>query len=514
MAQSDIRVRFAPSPTGPLHLGGVRTALYNYLFARKNNGTFILRIEDTDRTRYIEGAEKYIINSLKWCGLDFDEGVEQGGDYAPYRQSERHKLYRHHAQKMVQEGTAYYAFDTAEELKAMRERLKEQKSDIQQYNAVTREEMKNSLTLSEDEVKYHIDKGEPYVVRFKMTEDQHIVVNDLIRGEVEVNTNQLDDKILFKSDGMPTYHLANVVDDHEMKISHVIRGEEWLPSLPLHFMLYEALGWEDELPVFAHLPLILKPNGNGKLSKRDGEKHGFPVFPMKWKDPETGEVFKGYKESGYLPEAFVNMLAFLGWNPGTDRELYTLDELIESFDLEKVGKAGSKFDPDKARWFNHQYLMKKSNDELAELFMPVLKNKGYHPSHEYVREVCSLVKERVYLIHELWDQSCFFFRPPEAYDPKMIKKKWKEHTPDLMNRLRGKLQNLDKWQAETIKNAVKQLAEEKAVGMGQVMLPLRISLVGTGMGPDVDKIAEMIGREETLSRIDRAVKEIHPNQDR
>jgi glutamyl-tRNA synthetase len=348
MAQSDIRVRFAPSPTGPLHLGGVRTALYNYLFARKNNGTFILRIEDTDRTRYIEGAEKYIINSLKWCGLDFDEGVEQGGDYAPYRQSERYRLYRHHAQKMVQEGTAYYAFDTAEELNAMRERLKEQKSDIQQYNAVTREEMKNSLTLSEDEVKYRIDKGEPYVVRFKMTEDQHIVVNDLIRGEVEVNTNQLDDKILFKSDGMPTYHLANVVDDHEMKISHVIRGEEWLPSLPLHFMLYEALGWEDELPVFAHLPLILKPNGNGKLSKRDGEKHGFPVFPMKWKDPETGEVFKGYKESGYLPEAFVNMLAFLGWNPGTDRELYTLDELIESFDLEKVGKAGSKFDPDKA----------------------------------------------------------------------------------------------------------------------------------------------------------------------
>ncbi len=511
MAQSGIRVRFAPSPTGPLHLGGVRTALYNHLFARKNNGTFILRIEDTDRARYIDGAEKYIIDSLKWCGLDFDEGVEKGGDYGPYRQSERHRLYRDYAKKMVQEGSAYYAFDTTEELDAMRERLKEQKSDIQQYNAGTREEMKNSLTLSEEEVKSRIDKGEPYVIRFRIPEDQHIVVNDLIRGEVEVNTNQLDDKILFKSDGMPTYHLANVVDDHEMNISHVIRGEEWLPSLPLHFLLYEALGWKDELPVFAHLPLILKPNGKGKLSKRDGEKHGFPVFPLKWKDPETHEVFKGYKEAGYLPEAFVNILAFLGWNPGTDRELYTLDELIQSFDLEKVGKAGAKFDPEKARWFNHQYLMEKSDDELAELFMPLLKEKRYHPPHEYVRDVCSLVKERVYLIRELWDQSCFFFRPPEEYDQKMVKKKWKEHTTDLMKELKEKLQKLDEWQAEKIKNAVKQLIEEKKVGMGQVMLPLRISLVGKGMGPDVDKIAEMIGREETLSRIDRAVKEISPN---
>jgi glutamyl-tRNA synthetase len=341
-----------------------------------------------------------------------------------------------------------------------------------------------------------------------MPEEQHIVVNDLIRGEVEVNTNQLDDKILFKSDGMPTYHLANVVDDHEMKISHVIRGEEWLPSLPLHFMLYEALGWKEDMPFFAHLPLILNPSGKGKLSKRDGKNQGFPVFPLQWKDPETGEVFKGYKESGYLPEAFINILAFLGWNPGTDRELYTLDELIESFELEKVGKAGSKFDPDKAKWFNHQYLMKKSDDELAERFMPVLKEKGYNPSHEYVREVCSLVKERVYLIDEIWDQAFFFFRPPEEYDQKMVKKKWKEHTPDLLNELKERLKNLENFEADAIKETVKKLTGEKQVGMGQVMLPLRISLVGTGMGPDVAKILEMLGREESTRRIEKATEEI------
>ncbi|MFW5944866.1 MAG: glutamate--tRNA ligase [Bacteroidota bacterium] len=503
MVQSDIRVRFAPSPTGPLHMGGVRTALYNYLFARKHNGTFVLRIEDTDRARYVEGAEQYIIDSLKWCGLSYDEGVDQGGDYGPYRQSERRILYGQYAEKMVREGTAYYAFDTAEELEAMREELKQNKSDIQQYNAITRGKMRNSLTLSQDEIQELISKEEPYVIRFKMPEEQHIVVNDVIRGEVEMNTNQLDDKILFKSDGMPTYHLANVVDDHEMNISHVIRGEEWLPSLPLHFMLYEALGWKDEKPVFAHLPLILNPSGKGKLSKRDAKKHGYPVFPLEWKDPETEEIFKGYRESGYLPEAFINILAFLGWNPGTDRELYTLNELIESFELEKVGKAGSKFDPDKARWFNHQYLMKKSDDELARLFMPVLKEKGYNPSHEYVREVCSLIKERVYLIHEIWDQAFFFFRPPQEYDQKMVKKKWKAHTPDLLNELRKRLKTLDDFQAESIKNTVKKLTEEKEVGMGQVMLPLRICLVGTGMGPDVAKIVEMIGKEETIKRLKR-----------
>jgi glutamyl-tRNA synthetase len=487
-------------------MGGVRTALFNYLFARKHQGRFVLRIEDTDRTRYVEGAEQYIMNSLGWCGLDFDEGIEEGGPYGPYRQSERHELYRRSAEQMVRDGTAYYAFDTAEELDALRERLKEQKSDIQQYNAVTRGDMKNSLSLSREEVKQKIDSGEPYVIRFKMPEQQHIVVNDRIRGEVEVNTNQLDDKILFKSDGLPTYHLANVVDDHEMKITHVIRGEEWLPSLPLHFMLYEALGWKDDMPDFAHLPLILKPDGKGKLSKRDGQKKGFPVFPMQWTDPETKETFPGYKESGYLPEAFINILAFLGWNPGTEQELYTMDELIHSFDLDKVGKAGSKFDPDKAKWFNHQHLMQKSDDELAQLFLPVLREKGVEASHQYVKKVCSLVKERVYLVHEIWEQSYFFFQPPREYDARMVKKKWKENTPELLGELKQRLAGLEHFEAGAIKQTVKDLTREKEVGMGQVMLPFRITLVGTGMGPDVAVIAGMIGREETLRRMEKALE--------
>lgn len=508
MAQSNIRVRFAPSPTGPLHMGGVRTALFNYLFARRHGGTFVLRIEDTDQTRYVEGAEQYIMDALNWCGISFDEGVREGGGYGPYRQSERHELYRKYAEKMVKDGTAYYAFDTADELEAMRERLKQQKSDIQQYNAITRGEMKNSLSLPEEEVQRRIDSGEPYVIRFKMPEEQHIVVNDRIRGEVEVNTNQLDDKVLFKSDGLPTYHLANVVDDHEMKITHVIRGEEWLPSLPLHFMLYEALGWKDDMPEFSHLPLILKPDGKGKLSKRDGQKKGFPVFPMQWTDPETKETFPGYKESGYLPEAFINILAFLGWNPGTEQELYTMDQLIGSFDLDKVGKAGSKFDPDKAKWFNHQHLMQKSDDQLAGLFMPVLGEKGIEASHDYVKTVCSLVKERVYLIHEIWDQSFFFFQPPQEYDSKMVKKKWKDHTPALMKELRERLSNLENFEAGAIKQTAKDLTQEKEIGMGQVMLPFRITLVGTGMGPDVAQIAEMIGRDETLRRMDTAIKHL------
>ncbi len=508
MFQSDVRVRFAPSPTGPLHMGGVRTALFNYLFARKHNGTFILRIEDTDQTRYVPGAEEYIINSLKWCGLEFDEGIEQGGEYGPYRQSERKDMYRKYAEQMVRDGKAYYAFDTPEDLEAMRQRLKEQKSDIQQYNAVTRSEMKNSLTLGEEETKRLIDQGVPYVIRFKMKEEQHIVVNDLIRGEVEVNTNQLDDKVLFKSDGLPTYHLANVVDDHEMKVTHVIRGEEWLPSLPLHFMLYEALGWKDNMPEFSHLPLILKPSGKGKLSKRDGQKHGFPVFPMKWTDPETNETFPGYKESGYLPEAFINILAFLGWNPGTEKELYTTDELIQEFDLDKVGKAGSKFDPDKARWYNHQHLMRKSDRELAEMFMPVIRGKGISTSPGFVEKVCSLVKERINFIQDLWDQSWFFFQAPHEYDQKLVKKKWKEHTPELMDEFKQRLKGMDEFTAENIKATAKQVSEEKDLGMGQVMFPFRLTLVGTGMGPDVAEIAVMIGKEETIRRIEKAIETI------
>jgi len=508
MTQSNIRVRFAPSPTGPLHMGGVRTALFNYLFARKHNGTFVLRIEDTDQTRYVEGAEQYIMDSLDWCGINSDEGVIQGGDYGPYRQSERKQLYRKYAEQLIENGKAYYAFDTTEELDAMRQRLKDQKSDIQQYNAVTRREMKNSLSLTPEEVQQKIENNEPYVIRFKMAEDQHVVVSDRIRGEVEMNTNQLDDKILFKSDGMPTYHLANVIDDHEMKISHVIRGEEWLPSLPLHFLLYEAFGWKDEMPEFSHLPLILNPSGKGKLSKRDGQKQGFPVFPMKWTDPETKETFPGYKESGYLPEAFINILALLGWNPGTDKEIFTMNELIEVFDLDKVGKAGSKFDPDKAKWFNHQYLINKSDSELAEMFLPILESKGFSPSKDFVEKICSMVKERINFTHDLWEQSWFFFLPPEGYDQKLVKKKWKEHTPHLLSELKNRLQKLDEYTAENIKETAKNITEEKELGMGQVMFPFRLTLVGAGMGPDVAEIAEMIGKEETIRRIEKAVDEI------
>ena len=508
MTQSNIRVRFAPSPTGPLHMGGVRTALFNYLFARKHKGTFVLRIEDTDQTRYVKGAEQYIMDSLEWCGLSSDEGLVRGGDYGPYRQSERKEIYKKYAEKLIENGKAYYAFDTTEELDAMRQRLKDQKNDIQQYNAVTRREMKNSLSLPAEEVQKKIENNEPYVIRFKMAEDQHIVVNDRIRGEVEMNTNQLDDKILFKSDGMPTYHLANVIDDHEMKISHVIRGEEWLPSLPLHFLLYEAFGWSDEMPEFAHLPLILNPSGKGKLSKRDGQKHGFPVFPMKWTDPETNETFPGYKESGYLPEAFINILALLGWNPGTDQEIFTMNELIEAFDLDKVGKAGSKFDPDKAKWFNHQYLINKSDSELAGMFLPIIEQKGFSASQDFVEKICSMVKERINFIQDLWDQAWFFFQAPKEYDQKMVKKKWKEHTPHLLSELKNRLQELDEFKAENIKEIAKHITEEKELGMGQVMFPFRLTLVGTGMGPDVAEIAVMIGKEETIRRIDKAIAEI------
>jgi glutamyl-tRNA synthetase len=489
-------------------MGGVRTALYNFLYARNQNGSFILRIEDTDRNRYVEGAEEYIINSLRWCGLNYDEGAGKGGNYGPYRQSERKELYRRFAEQMVQEGNAYYAFDTERELEELRERLKLQKSDIQHYNALTRGDMKNSLTLSEKEVKALIDRGNSYVIRFKMPEERQIAVTDLIRGKVEVNSGRLDDKILFKSDGMPTYHLANVVDDHEMKISHVIRGEEWLPSLPLHVLLYEALGWKNEMPVFAHLPLILKPNGKGKLSKRDGEKVGFPVFPLRWTDPKTGEVYPGSEDSGYLPEAYLNILAFLGWNPGTERELYAIDDMIKSFDLEKVGKAGSRFDPDKARWFNHQYLMKKPGEELAELFMPVLKERGCKPPIDYVAKVCSLVKKRINFVHDLWDQSYFFFTPPEEYDAKLVGKKWTEDSPVILRDLKEILSQLEPFRAEAIKDSIHKFSDEKGLSIGQIMLPLRISLVGTGMGPDVAKIVELIGKEETIKRIERAASEI------
>ncbi|MCK4638754.1 MAG: glutamate--tRNA ligase, partial [Bacteroidales bacterium] len=432
MDYGKVRVRFAPSPTGPLHIGGLRTALFNYLFAKKNNGDFILRIEDTDLARYVPGAEEYIIESLKWCNIKIDEGITVGGLYEPYRQSERKGIYRKYAKQLIDNGYAYYAFDTPDDLEQMRGRLKAEKSSTQQYNAITRSSMKNSLSLTNEEVKQRLESGEPYVIRFKIPGNEEVTVNDLIRGKVTVNTSELDDKVLFKSDGMPTYHLANVVDDHLMKITHVIRGEEWLPSTPLHVLLYKAFGWENKMPEFAHMPLTLKPDGKGKLSKRDGDRLGFPVFPLQWTNPITKEVFSGFRESGYFPEAFINILAFLGWNPGTEQEIFSMDELTKVFSLERIVKSGSRFDPEKAKWYNHQYLIKKSDDELAELYKSILKEKGIDADLNYLKKICALIKERVNFVSEFWDQSYYFFEAPTEYDQKVIKKRWKENTPDIL----------------------------------------------------------------------------------
>ncbi len=502
-----VRVRFAPSPTGPLHMGGVRTALFNYLFAKKNRGCFILRIEDTDQTRYVQGAEDYIIESLKWCGITIDEGVEEGGPYGPYRQSDRKEIYREFAEKLIDSGNAYYAFDTADELDAMRERLKEEKSSIQQYNAITRGNMRNSLTLSDEETEKLIQSG-TYVIRFKMPENEEVVVEDIIRGTVKVNTDQLDDKVLFKSDGMPTYHLANVVDDHLMKITHVIRGEEWLPSLPLHVMLYRAFGWEKTMPEFAHLPLLLKPSGKGKLSKRDGDALGFPVFPLEWTDPSTGDISRGYREDGYFSEAFVNMLALLGWNPGNDQELINMHDLTYLFDLKKVHKAGARFDPEKARWFNHQYLVRESNEKLERLYQKVLKSKGIDAEDTYVLKVVSLIKERADFVSDFWDQSYFFFQAPTEYDSKVVKKRWKEDTPKILSELKKQLEKLEEFDHDAIEKAIQDFLEGKEFGMGQVMNPFRLTLVGAGIGPGVLEIAEMLGKEETLNRLQAGIDNI------
>lgn len=508
MSNRKVRVRFAPSPTGPLHMGGVRTALFNYLFAKKNGGKFLLRIEDTDQTRYVPGAEDYIIESLKWCGIEIDEGVEEGGPYGPYRQSDRKELYKEFSEKLIASGNAYYAFDTAEELDAMRERLKEEKSSVQQYNAITRSSMRNSLTLSEEETQKLISAGEKFVVRFKMPENEEIVVEDIIRGTVKVNTDQLDDKVLFKSDGMPTYHLANIVDDHLMKISHVIRGEEWLPSLPLHVMLYKALGWNDTKPEFAHLPLLLKPSGKGKLSKRDGDALGFPVFPLEWNDPKSGEISRGYREDGYFPEAFNNMLAFLGWNPGTEEEIMSMRDLINAFDLTKVHKAGAKFDHEKAKWFNHKYLVGKSNEKLANLYQKELKAKEICVEDSLVLKVVSLIKERANFVSDFWEQSSFFFEAPTEYDAKVVKKRWKENTPEILAGLKAEFEKLDEFNHQTMEKAVQDYLEGKEFGMGQLMNPLRLTLVGAGKGPGVLEIAELLGKEETLSRIQAGIDNI------
>jgi len=500
-----VRVRFAPSPTGPLHIGGMRTALYNYLFARKYGGDMILRIEDTDQGRFVPGAEEYIIEALSWLGIRFDEGVHPGGPCAPYRQSDRKPIYRGYADRLISNGWAYYAFDTPEDLDAKRKEYEQEKKNFQ-YDASTRGTMCNSLTLTDSEQRQRISGGTPYVVRFKFPANTEIHVNDLIRGEVSVNSNQLDDKVLFKSDGMPTYHLANIVDDHLMNISHVIRGEEWLPSAPLHVMLYKVFGWEDTMPQFAHLPLLLKPDGNGKLSKRDGDRLGFPVFPLQWTDPSTKEVSSGYRENGYFPEAVVNMLALLGWNPGVERELFNMDELVDLFSLERISKSGAKFDLKKAHWFNHEYLIAKPDEELAALFSEILTGKGIEAEPAYVVKICGLVKDRINFVSEIWEQASFFFAAPQNYDEAVMKKRWKENSPTIMQDVKTILSGLSGFSEQNIHDALHRYSEEKGLGMGQVMIPLRIALTGGAFGPDLQVIAAMLGKDEVVRRIDNILE--------
>ena len=497
-----VRVRFAPSPTGPLHIGGVRTALYNYLFAKGNNGVFILRIEDTDKARFVEGAEEYIFDSLKWCGIIADEGVNEGGNYGPYRQSERLHRYRQYADILVEKGHAYYAFDTAGQLEKLRTDT-EKKGKTFIYNSSVRERLLNSVSLPETRWKDMLARGEPYVIRYKMPSDEDIHFDDLIRGHIVVNTGTLDDKVLFKSDGMPTYHLANIVDDHLMEISHVIRGEEWLPSLPLHIMLYRSYGWDS--PLFAHLPLLLKPDGKGKLSKRDGDKMGFPVFPLYW---PYGETAKGYREEGYYHEAFVNMLALLGWNPGTEQEIFSMTELIDAFSIERVHKSGSRFNPEKARWFNHYYLQSKSDNQLALEFRDYLRAQGHHHDIGDLENIISLVKERVSFVKDIWHETDFFFRRPESYDSEVIKNRWLPETPGQLFELKVLLGGLDKFTPAVIEDAVKSWIAEKGYNTGAVMNAFRLVIVGASRGPHMFDIISWIGKEETLKRIEKGISVI------
>lgn len=500
MSDKKVRVRFAPSPTGPLHIGGVRTALYNYLFAKKHGGDFILRIEDTDSQRFVEGAEQYIVDSFEWLGIKFDEGSHIGGGAAPYRQSERKYIYKKYVDHLITSKLAYYAFDTPEQLDAKR-------AEVQnfQYDASTRSMMNNSLVLSKQEVEELIAAGKQYVVRFKIEANEVIVVNDLIRGEVKINSSVLDDKVLYKSsDQLPTYHLANIVDDHLMEISHVIRGEEWLPSAPLHVLLYRALGWEASMPQFAHLPLLLKPDGKGKLSKRDGDRLGFPVFPLAWKEA-TGEVFAGYKEAGYFPEALINFLALLGWNPGTEQEIFSMEELVASFSIERCSKSGAKFDFEKGKWFNHQYLQTKTNEALAELFMPILKEKNIDSSLEKTSQILGLVKERVNFVAELWEQTSFFFIAPSSYDEKTVKKRWKEDSASQLSELIAILESEENFSAQETENAVKTWIESKQYHLGNLMNAFRLALVGEAKGPHIFDIAQIIGKQECVARINKAI---------
>lgn len=498
-----VRVRFAPSPTGPLHIGGVRTALYNYLFAKKHKGDFILRIEDTDQNRFVEGAEEYIKESLDWCGIPYDEGPGKEGKFGPYRQSERKEIYKKYADALIESGNAYYAFDTAEALDEHRKQH-EEKGKTFIYNWHNRLKLDNSLSLEKEELQNRLENGEEYVIRFKAPEDETLKLEDEIRGEMSIDTSVLDDKVLFKSDGMPTYHLANIVDDHLMEITHVIRGEEWLPSLALHVLLYRAFGWE--VPKFAHLPLILKPQGKGKLSKRDGDKMGFPVFPLEWKDPKSGEVSSGYREEGYFPAAVTNMLAFLGWNPGTEQEFFKLNELVEAFELSRVQKAGAKFDPEKTKWFQQHYLQQADLEVLTDKFVKVLEDKKVTAERDFARAVVSLMKERAVFVQDIWEQGYFFFISPTSYDPKNAKKAWKEDTAKLMLELVEMYKNQEDFKAEALQERTKAWIGEKEVGFGKVMQPLRLALVGSLQGPDLFVIAEYIGKQESIARIQKAIE--------
>jgi glutamyl-tRNA synthetase len=487
-------------------MGGVRTALYNYLFARKHQGAFLLRLEDTDQTRFVTGAEEYIVDALNWCGIEIDEGVSAGGPHGPYRQSERKAMYRQYADQLVTDGYAYYAFDTSEELEQTREHAKKAGVPSWQYNNITRSSMKNALSLSSEEVKKRLDNGDPYVIRIKMPRNEEVKFEDRIRGWVSVNTNNLDDKVIFKSDGMPTYHLANVVDDHLMEITHVIRGEEWLPSAPLHVLLYRYLGWER--PEFAHLPLILKPDGNGKLSKRDGDRLGFPVFPTNWKNQETGEVFSGYRENGYFPETFVNMLALLGWNPGTEQELFSMTELIDAFSLDRVGKSGARFDPEKTKWFNQQYLRGKSNIELVQMVQPILQENEILVEDEKVAHIVGLMKERATFPSDLVSEGMYFFKRPETYPEKVLKKQWKDEQKSYLQEIRDRFEGTSDWSAATLEASFKSYLEEKQIGFGKLAPVFRMSISGAAAGPGLFDICEILGKEETITRIDQAFEKL------
>ena len=505
--ESNVRVRFAPSPTGPLHIGGVRTALFNYLFAKKYNGTFVLRIEDTDQTRYVANAEKYIIDALEWCNIPIDEGPGKNEKFGPYRQSERKDLYKKYADNLIETGWAYYCFDTTEELEAHRkEHEASGKTFIYNWHNRDQGSLVNSLVLTDNEVQSRINSGENYVIRFKTPQDELLRMEDEIRGNIKIDTNTLDDKILFKGDGMPTYHLANIVDDHLMEISHVIRGEEWLPSMPLHILLYRAFGWNT--PKFAHLPLILKPVGKGKLSKRDGDKLGFPVFPLEYTNEVSGDISRGYKEDGYFSESFINMLAFLGWNPGTEQEIFSLKELVDNFDLKRVSKSGAKFSPEKARWFNQQYMQAKSDVELTDLYLPILEQKGITKDKDFVLNVVSSIKERAVFVGDFWDLSSFFFETPTSYDAKASKKNWKEGTSELMTELIKIISSIGDFSSENTEKEIKEWITAKEIGFGKVMQPLRLSLVGKLAGPHLFDIIAMIGKEEAIKRLENAIEKL------